>query len=100
MVKRVEKPTQESKVVYDVEVRNPKEVDGKKGTYRFTLIVNGVTLYGVKSISYTDETGTERSFIAFPGYKGNNDKYYNNFWFPISRQLQEEIEKQIGEKLP
>lgn len=86
---------------FTVDVRKPKEIDGKPNCYRFTLIVNGVTLYGMKSIAYKDEeTGETRSFIAFPGYKGNDDKFYNNAWFPVSAELQAEIEKQIGEKLP
>lgn len=90
-----------SGVVYDVQVKDPKEIEGKENCYRFTLIVNGVTIYGMKDIAYRDrETGEERSFIAFPGYQGRNEKYYNNAWFPISRALQDVIEDQIEALLP
>lgn len=80
---------------YTVEVSDVKEIAGKADSYRFTLRVNGVTLYGMKDIAYTNADGQPDSFIAFSGYKGNNEKFYNNAWFPISRELKEEIEKQI-----
>lgn len=86
---------------YIVEVQNPKAIPDKENCYRFTLIVNGVTLYGMKSLVYKDErSGEDRSFIAFPGYKGRDDKFYNNCWFPIDEKLQEEIEEQIAKLLP
>lgn len=86
---------------YLVEVKNPKPVEGKDGSYRFTLVVNGVTLYGMKSIAYKDKnTGEDRSFIAFPGYQGRDEQFYNNCWFPIDEKLQAIIEDQIAELLP
>lgn len=90
-----------SGVVYDVQVKDPKPIADKPNCYRFTLIVNGVTIYGMKDIAYKDkDSGEDRSFVAFPGYKGNNEQFYNNCWFPISRELQEKIEEQIANLLP
>lgn len=91
--KSAEKQT--DRIEYSCEVQDVKVIEGKADSYRFTLKVNGVTLYGMKDIAYTNKDGQPDSFIAFSGYKGNNDKFYNNAWFPISRELKEEIERQI-----
>ena len=90
-----------NEVTYTVEVKDPKPIQDKPNCYRFTLVVNGVTLYGMKDLVYKDKaTGEDRSFIAFPGYQGRNQQFYNNCWFPISQKLQGEIERQIEELLP
>lgn len=100
----VEKKTAKSAkepVKFNVEVLKASAIPGKENCYRFNLNVNGVTIYGMKSIAYVDDKTKEpRSFIAFPGYKGNDEKFYNNAWFPVSSEVQDEIEKQIGNLLP
>ena len=75
------------------EVANVKPIQGKKDSYRMTLIINGVKIYGAKYITYTGTDGKDTSFISFPSYKGADNKYYNVCWYPISDQELAEIEK-------
>lgn len=93
----VKKNNQTEEIKFNVYVKDVKPITGKDNSYRFTCLVNGVTIYGMKSIAYIDkDTKEQKSFIAFPSYKGNNDKFYNNAWFPIDEKLQETIEEKIS----
>lgn len=75
------------------EVANIKAIQGKKDSYRMTLVINGVKIYGAKYITYTDTDGKDASFISFPSYKGADNKYYNVCWYPISDQELHDIER-------
>jgi DNA-binding cell septation regulator SpoVG len=90
----MKKPNQESKN-YDVQVTRAKEV--KEGSVAFDMEVNGITVYGCWYNEYKTKEGKDGTMISFPSYK-NGDKYYNHVWFPISKELKEEIISQI-EKL-
>ena len=90
----MKKSNQESKQ-YDVKVTRAKEV--KEGSVAFDMEVNGLSVYGCWYNEYKTKEGKDGTLISFPSYK-NEDKYYNHVWFPISKDLKEEIISQI-EKL-
>ena len=78
---------------YSVEVL--KITSRKEKKINFNARVNGVTIYGMQYIEYVNQEGQAGSMIVPPSYKGSNGQYYNNARFPISRELQAEIEKQL-----
>lgn len=88
---------------YTVKVERVREIAGKRDSYRFNLLVNGVFLNGMKYITYAGKDGKDEAFIGFPNYKGSDDKYYNICYFPVNdpeyRSVFEDIERQIGEIL-
>lgn len=88
---------------YTVKVERVREIAGKRDSYRFNLLVNGVFLNGMKYITYAGKDGKDEAFIGFPNYKGNDEKYYNICYFPVNdpeyRSVFEDIERQIGEAL-
>ena len=67
----------------------------KEGSYAFDMKVNGVNVYGCFLNQGTKKDGTEYSFIDFPSRKGKDEKYYNYVWFPLTKAIQADIEKQI-----
>lgn len=83
------------KVNYEVKVLKAKEFDNGISV---DLEVNGVKIYNVWHRQYEDRKnpGEEKSFLSFPSRKGNDGKYYSYVWFPVSGELMEEIEAQIG----
>lgn len=87
----------ETNVTYEVEVTRAKEI--KEGTVAFDMKVNGVTIYGCFYREYTSKEGKEGTMITLPSQKSaKDDKYYNICFFPISKELKEEIVAQL-EKL-
>ena len=82
---------------YNVKVLKITSVSDDKKKIRFNAQVNGVYIYGMSYIEYVTKEGKPGSMIAFPSYKANNDKFYNVVWIPISRELQNDIEKQISD---
>lgn len=81
----------ENETKYDIKVKRATEC--KSGDVAFDMIVNGVTIYGC----FLTE-GRNGNFVAFPSRKGNDGKYYNIAYFPVSEETLEVIESQI-EKL-
>ena len=81
------------KFEYHVEVLKISSRKEKK--INFNARVNGVTIYGMQYIEYVNKEGQPGSMIVPPSYKGSNGQYYNNAWFPISRELKADIEKQL-----
>lgn len=81
------------KFEYHVEVL--KITSRKEKKINFNARVNGVTIYGMQYIEYVNKEGQTGSMIVPPSYKGSNGQYYNNAWFPISRELKADIEKQL-----
>lgn len=95
MIKANEKKN-ETKVDYKVEILTAKAV--KDGRAVFDMNVNGVKIYGCWFTEYTNKDGQAGTMVSFPSYKGNNGTYYSHAWFPVSKELKDDIEKQI-EKL-
>lgn len=84
-----------TKVEYTVEVTRAKET--KEGTVAFDMTVNGVKIYGCWYNEYKTKEGKDGVMLSFPSYKAG-DKYYSHCWFPISKELKDNIIAQI-EKL-
>ena len=80
---------------YDVNVTRAKQFDN--GSIVFDMVVNGITVYNCNYVE-GEKNGKKYSFTSFPSRKGNDGKYYNYVYFPISEYMQLDIEKQI-EKL-
>lgn len=73
-----------------------------EGKVTFSMIVNGVTIYGMHLIEYKTQEGKEGKMITFPQWKGTKDgeTTYNNYvFFPISKELKEDIIEQIRKVL-
>lgn len=86
---------------YAIRVLKVREITDRPDCYRFNAKVNGVTIYGMQYITYTDKNGKKTSFVSFPSYKGSDGKFYNDCYFPIknnSKELQT-IENQISDLL-
>lgn len=98
MAIKSKKVAEEKAVKYDVEVRRAKEFDNG---ISIDIEVNGVKIYNVWYRTYEDRKnpGDEKAFLGFPSRKGNDGKYYQYCWFPVSDELLADIEKKIEEKL-
>lgn len=66
-----------------------------KDRVRFSLTVNGVTVYGCNVVE-----GKNGDFISFPSYKGKDGKYYNHAYIPLTDEEQEgillDVEKELN----
>ena len=95
ITKKTETETKtENKTVYEVKVTRVHVV--KENTYAFDMVCNGISIYGCYLNQGTKKDGSEYSIINFPSQKGKDGKFYNFCWFPISEELQKDIENQIG----
>lgn len=94
------KKTEEKKedVTYNVEVTRAKDFtkEGGQRTISFDMKVNGITIYGMWYREYVKKEGGVGSMISFPSQKGNDGNYYNHAWFPISKDLQTDIEEKVA----
>lgn len=79
--------------ISDIEVTRASEI--KEGTVAFDMTVRGIAIQGCFMRQYTNKEGAEGDLISFPSYKGNNGKYYNYVWFPISKDLKEHLKERI-----
>ena len=99
ITKKNETEKKEVRTDYQVKVLKVTPRQNRKDCYRFNAEVNGVTIYGMEYITYTAKNGDEGCFIAFPQYKGSDEKYYNHVYFPVNDPMNttlfSEIEKQI-----
>ena len=66
-------PEREYTKVESFSVKNSREWGN--GDVTTTLTLNGVTIFNVR-IKQTHDG--KREFLSFPGYKGNNGKYYSH----------------------
>lgn len=87
------------KTLYNVKVLRAKDMskDGKSA-YAFDMEVNGVKVYGC---TYREgvKDGKEWNLVDFPSVKGKDGNYYNRVWFPISKELCDNIGKAIEQAL-
>ena len=88
--------TEQKTVEFVCEVMRAKKFDD--GGISFDLSVNGVIIHGMRYIEYVTKEGKEGSMLSFPSYK-KNEKWFTHVWFPISRELQKEIEEKIAARL-
>lgn len=83
--------------VGQVKVTRASELDQPDDKFKimFDIIVRGVAVQGMCFQSYTNVQGEKGDMITFPSYKAKNGKYYNHAWFPITKELKDDIIKQI-----
>lgn len=83
--------------VGEVKVTRASELDMPDDQFKimFDINVRGVAVQGLCFQSYTNKQGEKGDMITFPSYKANNGKYYNHAWFPITKELKDDIIKQI-----
>lgn len=78
--------------INDFSVRNIKMFSN--GGVLFTLIVNGITIYGCRVVE------TEKGdFIGLPQRKGSDDKYYSIVYFRFDDADQRAILAEVERKL-
>lgn len=69
----------------------------------FDMIVNGVSVSSFTYIEYTNAQGVDGTMISMPqeAYtdKSGQKKYANKVWFPISKELKDNIIAQIEKKV-
>lgn len=87
-----EKETKE-KAVFNCTVERVHMFDEKH--ISFDMTANGIKISGLNYIEYTNKDGQDGVIINFPQRKGKENKYYNILWFPISKELKDDIIKQI-----
>lgn len=80
---------------YDYKDIIVKHVRTKEKKILFDLSVNGITIYNMVYREYKNNEGEEGVIIAFPSFKGDNNKYFNHVWFPISKELKNTIITEI-----
>ena len=93
-----EEPKEKTFIDYDVKVTKAKVI--AEGRVNFNMTVNGISIYGMHLIEYTNKEGQAGTMLTFPQWKGEKDgeaTYNNHVFFPISKELKEEILKQIDE---
>lgn len=83
-----------AKTAYHCEVT--RVMQWKDGRISFDMRVNGVQISGMRYVEYTTKDGKPGSMLSFPSRKDEKSgKYFTHAWFPVSRETQEDIEKQI-----
>lgn len=76
---------------HDVVVTRAKETD--RGI-RFSMDVNGVSINGCYWRE-GEKNGKDYCFVAFPSYKGSDEKYYNHAYVKLSDEDLKTIESMI-----
>lgn len=91
-------PADKERIEYKVKVTRVVLTDSDKRVL-FDADVNGVSISGFGFCEYENQQHVKGTMVQFPQRKGKDgngaDKYYKIVWFPVSRELKEDIEKQI-----
>ena len=85
--------TKEDKRHFECVVTRAKEI--KEGTVAFDMEVNGVKVYGCWYREGTNKDGKEYQIINLPQEKGKDGEYYSIVWFPMSKEVRENIIEQL-----
>lgn len=67
----------------------------KEGTVAFDMEVNGLKVYGCWYKEGTNKDGKEYQIINLPQEKGKDGEYYSIVWFPMSKEVHENIIDQL-----
>lgn len=91
-------PAEKECIEYHVKVTRVVLTDSEKRVL-FDADVNGVSISGFGFCEYENQQHVKGTMVQFPQRKGKDgngtDKYYKIVWFPVSRKLKDNIEKQI-----
>lgn len=85
-----QKPETPTLKVTDFMVRRARAIEN--GIIMADLIINGITVYGMKVLA-NKKTG--EAFLAFPQQKGKDGKYYSIVYAKLSDTDQEEMIRSI-----
>lgn len=93
---------EQERQVYNVEVTKVFLTDSDKRVL-FNAKVNGVSIESFGFIEYTNKEGQTGYMVQYPSRKYKNkegkDAYSNTVWFPISKELRDDIKAQIDKIL-
>lgn len=92
-MKGSQKESNEAKREYECVVTRAKEI--KEGTVSFDMEVNGVKVYGCWYKEGTNKDGKDYQIVDLPQEKGSDGKYYSIAWFPMSKEVRENIIEQL-----
>lgn len=95
----IETKKQETKSDISYDIRVTRASQYKENSFAFDMTVNGVAIYGCWYKQGKSKNGNDYAFIDFPSRKGNDGKFYNYAWFPVTKEIQEAIEAQIASLL-
>ena len=88
------------KTNYEFTIIRAKVVNDTK--VNFAMRVNGVTIFGMNMIEYTNNEGNTGIMITFPQWKGEKDgkETWNNYVdFPMTKELREAIIEAVKAKI-
>ena len=92
-MKGSQKKSNETKRECECVVTRAKEI--KEGTVSFDMEVNGVKVYGCWYKEGTSSNGKDYQIVNLPQEKGNDGQYYSIAWFPMSKEVRENIIEQL-----
>lgn len=87
---------EDPKYSYTVEVVSAKVINDNRVI--FNALVNGVKIDGFALVEYTNQKKETGYLVQFPSRKGTKDgkeTWFNTVWFPISKELRENIRTQV-----
>ena len=96
--KKQEEKKAEVKTKYTAKVTKVRTVEGNDNVVFFNMNVNGIDISDCKYIFYTNADGQPGEMISFPSreYEKDGAKKYSNYcWFPINKDLRQDIHDQI-----
>lgn len=85
-----QKPEVPTLKVDDFMVHRARSLDS--GVIMADLVINGITIYGMKVLA---NKSTGEAFLSFPQQKGRDGKYYNIAYAKLSDTDQEEMIRSI-----
>lgn len=89
------KKAEAKKAAENHEIKVLRAHEFKSGDIGFDAEVNGIKLYGLTYVDTGASRKNDMPFISFPSRKGSDEKWYNLFWFEVTEDDFDTIEKQI-----
>lgn len=81
------------KIDYNVEVTKATVLSEKRVVFNAT--VNGIKIDGFGLCEYENQKKETGYMVQYPSRKGSDGKYYHSVWFPISKEVRENIVNQV-----
>lgn len=91
------KKAETKKAAENHEIKVLRAHEFKSGDIGFDAEVNGVKLYGLTYVDTGDGRKNDKPFISFPSRQGSDKKWYNLFWFEVTDDDFDTIERLIEE---
>lgn len=87
---------EDPKYSYTVEVTSAKVINDNRVI--FNAVVNGIKIDGFALVEYTNQKKETGYLIQFPSHKvvkDGKESWFHTVWFPISKELRENIKNQV-----